>query len=163
MTDVPPHLQARVEGDEIEVGGARLRLRPTEQGDRACIATRWVRSAMAEQDVEGALWGALVDRLLDSPRTRVAVVCSEASASTILAWACAMSAPATSSKWTARPVLHFAHVDPKLRGFGVGRAVIRRALGVYPDAIDVTHPWPFEGPRYRHDWLRAGALLALGG
>lgn len=159
-----PETAGRI-GEVLDVGGALMRLREWDRADdRACIATRWVKSACAEHDIDPALQGALVDRLLDSPRSRVVVVCSEAVPSTVLAWACAMADPkAVPHAKLHRPVLHYAHVVPEARGYGVGRAVVRTTLGSYPDTIDCTHRWPFDAVRFSWNAFRAGALLAIGG
>lgn len=137
-------------GDVFEIFGVPLRIRESEPTDRAYIATRWITSADLE---DKRLHGLAVDRLLDSPRSRIVVVCSERVPSTIFAWAVALRDPCA---------IHYAYVDAKMRGFGVGRAVIR-AVGYNGATIACTHPWPFESERYLYDATRAGCLLALGG
>ena len=145
-------------GDAIDLGGVRLRLRLMEPLDRAYVATRWVTSFERPRDATREdvrdMQGRLVDALLDSRKSRTIIVCSEDVPTTIHAWACA---------YLDQGVLHYAFVDPKLRGHKLARAAITAALDGYPDSIETTHPWPLvETTRFHWHWYRASALLAMG-
>jgi len=137
-------------GDPIDVDGAVLRIRASQPGDRAYIATHWITSYEPAAG-QRSLQGRLVDRLLDSRQTIAAVVCSEATPTALFGMAVA----------TVEQVLHYAYVDKGLRRRGVARAAIAAVCG-YPSRIECTHRWPHKSGRFAWNWYRAGAELALG-
>lgn len=112
----------------------------------------WVRSLAASRSGEHRAdtlrrYWTIVDRILDEPATRVAVLATDAAGRTIHAWAASTGG-----------VLHYAYVPLELRGHGLARRAITEVLGGYADRIDITHDWPFTSTRFvrrRHPLLRA--------
>jgi len=113
-------------------------------GDRRFVVPTWAL---------GAKWRGLtkderfrrVDLLLADEGTRVVVL---AAGATVHAWAAGIGTR-----------LHYAYVPPELRRkqciergdppAELGRQVITKLLGGYPDVIQITHPWPWSSERFR--------------
>lgn len=120
--------------------------RPLAASDRRFVVPTWVQAVSHGPQqcrrLLRATYGLAVDRILDAPDTRGAVVCSEAKPDVIHAYAVA----------STDGVLHFAYVPPELRGQGLARQVISAVLGGYPERITVSHPWPWQSPRFAWDY-----------
>lgn len=103
--------------------------------DRRYVVPTWAQSARYPR-LSKAQRFRLVDVVLS--RARVSVLASDAR--TVHAWAC-----------SSDDVLHYAYVPPELRGHGLARRAIEHVMGAYPDRVVVSHRWPYESSRYRHD------------
>ena len=120
----------------IVVAGVTFHARPMTAQDRNAVFATWMRSARQSLeetrhvafDVFQRSYPGFVERLLDGART--VVLFRQDSPAVVHAWACA----------GGPDVLHWAYVPFRLRGEGIGRAVITAALGGYPDRIDLTTP-----------------------
>lgn len=102
--------------------------------DRRFVVPTWVHGSA--YDIPIARRWRLVDRLLDSGRTRVIVLATNDI--TVHAWAAASDG-----------VLHFAYVPPELRRKGMASKAIALALGEYPFDIRTSHLWPYDTERFR--------------
>lgn len=102
--------------------------------DRRFVVPTWVRGSSYRVPLVRR-WS-LVDRMIDEEQVRVIVLATN---------------DVTQHAWAAVSdgVLHFAYVAHELRGKGIGARAIAAALGEYPGTIRTSHPWPFEGERFR--------------
>lgn len=64
--------------------------------------------------------------------------------------ACDAELPTTIHGWACgtEGLLHYVYVPRELRCLGVGRELISRVVGGYPDRIEVTHRWPWPSGRF---------------
>ncbi len=131
--------------DFVFADGVRVELRPGCADDRALVLATWMRSyAGRHKDVRPDIYHrdhpALIKALLDSGRLDIA--CSPGSQNTIHGW-CA--SPAILSPI---PAIHYVYVPHYMRGLGLARALISRALGSYPKTIETSHRWPHASMRF---------------
>lgn len=136
----------------VRLGGVDFEIRAMTPLDRNAVFATWMRSAReavhehsdVPSEVFEATYPKFVERCLD--RERTAVLYREESPGVVHAWACAHSSD----------VLHWAYVPFKLRGEGIGRAVITAALVGWPERVFVTTPVAPGHPRFVFSPFMAG-------
>lgn len=117
-------------------------------GDEPFVFATWMR---AHRDIAQRLrtGESVTPRALDRYRIAVArtvnesppkMLCSVDNAATLLGWVCASAER-----------LHFAYLRPELRCMGIGREMVRHAMGDYRDHIECTHRWPWKSGRYIYE------------
>lgn len=127
-------------------------MRPmTTRRDRAYVASTWGGS-YRDYAQAGAIPSpvtrrhrVLIDRLLDAHGALVA--CLPGREETIHAWVCAEWIGADGRE-VVGGILHYVYVAAVARESGVARALIRHALGGYPERIVTSHPWPRKNARF---------------
>jgi GNAT superfamily N-acetyltransferase len=114
------------------VTGVSLRI--GRSTDQSYVANSWASSLGGEFD---RAKNAVIDRLLDDPRTRVIVACEETDTDRILGWVAYARIPG------AR-VVEFVLVRKQRRGEGIARAMLEQA-GLRGEGPPVIHLYDGRG------------------
>ncbi len=107
--------------------------------DVSFVGSRWASGVLTVglRDAYKTAGRAAVDSLIAA--SRIAVVCSKTSLTTLHAFAAVDRATGA---------LNYAYVVPKLRGHGLARIAITAALDGYPERIQCAMSWPRPSSRY---------------
>lgn len=127
-----------------------IQIRDATPGDRAFIASTWIRSYADHSGVARSIYRqyqpALVDSLLDISNVRVA--CSPDTPTSIHAWVCGD---------VEKRLLHYVYCPLALRGNGLAKLVIADLFQGYPKSVECSHRWPSNNPRFLfnpYTWMR---------
>lgn len=114
-----------------------------EKTDRGYVISTWITSHRDGSPIPRHLHAAhhdkVVEIILSRPTVKLRMACSVEHPTTLCGWVCVEDRH-----------VHYAYVPHTMRGVGIARALIRNALGGYPQNIDVTS-FVRRHPRYKYN------------